>query len=200
MTARHRLARTLDRLEAHFQPRQQRRLEENSLTADQRRHWEETLGGFEAALPRDLLERVAEALREEGCPLWDWMEDVVRGRSRLPDCLTPEVMRRLVLIRLDEADRCEDFEAVCLGCGLQYPVHWSPPLSEWRLAADCSPDERPLRYDLPQLFEHDGCPACGASSKAGEMNWAHLMADGYWFEAAWAKDGPPVRAAPSSGA
>jgi hypothetical protein len=121
------------------------------------------------------------ALQDERSPLWDWLDSIYRGRSRLPEGLTREVMRRLVLIRLDEADRCEPWEAVCLHCGLQYPKHKSPPLSEWKLLPGCSPDERPLRYDLPHFFDHDSCPACGASSKAGDMNWAHLMEDGHWF-------------------
>lgn len=90
-------------------------------------------------------------------------------------------MGRLLLARLDEADKCDGHEAVCLRCGLQYPRHKHPPMSEWRLAPGCSPNDRPLRYDLPHFFEHDGCPACGASSKADEMNWSHLMPDGYWF-------------------
>src|SRR5262249_25175992 len=98
------------------------------------------------------------------------------------------------LIRLDEADRCEPWEAVCLRCGLEYPMHKSPPLDQWRLAPGCSPDERPLRYDLPHFFDHDGCPACGASSKAGEMNWAHLMPDGYWFTPSCNEPQSPTRA------
>src|SRR5947209_4476754 len=130
MTARHRMARTLDRLEAHFQQQNERRQEEDSRAADHRRRSQETLGAFATALPRDLYERVLKALNEQDCPLCPWLEDVFRGRSRLPECLTPEVMRRLVLIRLDEADQCDDFDAVCLRCGLQYPVHNSPPLSE----------------------------------------------------------------------
>src|SRR5262249_12056554 len=130
-----------------------------------------------------LCDRVTAALDDTQCPLWRWLESIFEGRSRLPVWLTGEVMRRLVLIRLAGADRCEPWEGVCLRCGLQYPMHKSPPLSGWKLAPGCSPDERPLRYDLPHFFDHDGCPACGASSKAGEMNWAHLVPDGYWLNA-----------------
>jgi hypothetical protein len=179
MTSHNRVAR-VERLEEWANDRRQCRLEEEKHAADTQRRWEETLSRFEALLAEDLLGRVDEALEDERCPLWKWLEDIVRGRSRLPECLTEAVMRRLVLIRLDEADKCDGLEAVCLRCGLQYPMHKRPPLSEWRLAPGCSPDERPLRYDLPHFFDHDGCPACGASSKAGEMNWAHLMEDGYW--------------------
>jgi hypothetical protein len=95
--------------------------------------------------------------------------------------LSAVVMRRLVLIRLEEADRCDSLEAVCLGCGLQYPQHKRPPLSPWRLPPGCSPDDRPLGYDLPHFFEHEGCPACGASCRTGDMNWAHLIEDGHRF-------------------
>jgi hypothetical protein len=180
MTSRSRIARALDRLEEIVNERLQRRAEEDKRVADIRRRWDETLGRFEEALPKDLLDRVAAALEDERCPLWGWLKDVFRGRSRLPACLTEEVMRRLVLIRLDEPDRCEPWEAVCLRCGLQYPRHKSPPLSEWQRAPGCSPGERPPVNDFPRFFEHDGCPACGASSKVGEMNWAHLIPDGFW--------------------
>jgi hypothetical protein len=149
-------------------------------SAEQQR-WDETLSRFGEMIPEDLGDRVRAALEDRGCSLWRWIEDVFRGRSRLPECLTQEVMRRLVLTRLDEADKCEPYEAVCLRCGLQYPRHKCPPISEWKLVPGRSPDERPLRYDLPYFFDHDGCPACGTSSKAGEMNWAHLIGDGYWF-------------------
>jgi hypothetical protein len=135
---------------------------------------------FCKVLPADLEDRVATALEDRNCPLWRWLRDMFCGRSQIPEGLSTDVMRRLVLIRLDEADKCDSFEAVCLRCGLQYPKHKSPPLRDWKLAPGCSPEGRPLRYDLPHFFDHDGCPACGASSKAGEMNWAHLIEDGYW--------------------
>jgi hypothetical protein len=178
--AHNRFARALDRLEAQVKERQQRRLQEDAQEADEQRRCNEVLDRFCEVLPVDLGDRVAVALQDERCPLWGWIRDLIRGRSRLPECLTEEVMRRLVLVRLDEADRCQPWEAVCLRCGLQYPMHKYPPLSEWKLALGCSPDERPLRYNLPHFFDRDGCPACGASSDAGEMNWAHLMDDGYW--------------------
>src|SRR5262249_51043621 len=161
------------RLEQQIAGQQRGRHENEDREAAERLRWEETLARFAEVLPEDLSERVRTALQDDHCPLWRWLDSIDRGRSRLPEGLTEGVMRRLVLIRLDEADRCESWEAVCLRCGLQYPRHKALPLSEWRLAPGCSPDERPLRYDLPRLFDHDGCPACGASSKAGEMNWAH---------------------------
>jgi hypothetical protein len=156
--------------------------EQEKATKEAQRRLQKTLNDFDALIPDDLRDRVAAELKDERCLLWPWIEDVVRGRSRLPECLNEEIMRQLVLTRLDEADRCNGFEAVCLRCGLQYPMHKRPPLSEWRLAPGCSPDERPLRYDLPHFFDHDGCPACGATSNAGEMQWAHLMPDGHWLD------------------
>lgn len=185
MASRTHIAKVLNRLEEQVaeieQGRQAREEERDRVSAEQQR-WKETLKRFAEMIPDDLLDRVVAVLEDEGCRLWDWIRDVFRGRSRLPECLTEDVLRRLVLIRLDEADKCNSSEAVCLHCGLQYPMHKYPPLSEWKLAPGCSPDERPLRYDLPHFFEHDGCPACGASSKAGDANWAHLIEDGYWFE------------------
>jgi hypothetical protein len=180
MALRNRLVKRLDRLEQQVHERQESGRQWAEQEAAERRRWEDTLARFIEVLPEDLHDRVESVLRDERCPLWRWLEDACRGRSRLPECLTEEVMRRLVLIRLDEVDKCEPWEAVCLRCGLQYPMHKTPPLSAWKLAPGCSPDERPLRYDLPRFFDHDGCPACGASSRAGEMNWAHLMQDGYW--------------------
>jgi hypothetical protein len=181
MTPRNNIAKALDRLAKQVAGRRQAQEQDHHGEDAERQRWEETLNRFGMALPGDLRDRVIGALGDRGCLLWGWIGNLVRGRCRLPECLTEDVMRALVLILLDEAERCNSFQAVCLRCGLQYPTHKPPPLSEWKLAPGCSPDERPLRYDLPHFFEHDGCPACGASSKAGEMNWAHLMGDGYWF-------------------
>jgi hypothetical protein len=168
----------LERIETALGSGQDQDPDAEELAARQR--WDETLSRFGEMIPEDLSDRVRAALEDRGCSLWHWIENVWRGRSRLPECLTDEVMRCLVLTLLDEADKCEPYEAVCLRCGLQYPVHKRPPISEWKLAPGCSPEEQPLRYDLPHFFDHDGCPACGASSKAGDMNWAHLIGDGYW--------------------
>jgi hypothetical protein len=176
------LRRRLERLEAALGSGQDQESDVEE-TAEQQRRWEETLRHLGEMIPEDLWDRVRAALEDRGCLLWRWIEDVFQGRSRLPGCLTEEVMRSLVLIRLDEADKCQPWEAVCLRCGLQYPMHRYPPISEWKLAPGCAPEERPLRYDLPHFFDHDGCPACGASSKVGEMNWAHLIGDGHWFAA-----------------
>jgi hypothetical protein len=149
MTARTRLVKAVERLEQLANDQEQQRLQDEQREVAEQRPWQEVLSSFGRAVPEDLRERVTAALQDSRCPLWDWLHDLLRGRSRLPEGLTEEVMRRLVLIRLDEADRCEPWEAVCLRCGLQYPRHKSPPLSEWRLAPGCSPDERPLHYDLP---------------------------------------------------
>lgn len=180
MTSRQRIAKALHRLEQQAQQRQESRREDPFRTDEQRR-WEQTLNRFFEALPEDLRDRVAEALEDESCPLWEWIEGLFRGRCRLPEGLDEELLRRLVLIRLEEPDDCDSLEAVCLRCGLQYPRHKVPPVNEWRLAPGCSPNDWPLRYNLPHFFDHDGCPACGASSKTGDMNWSHLVQPGYWF-------------------
>jgi hypothetical protein len=181
MGSRSRIVKALERLERQVSDQQLYRGQDEERQAAEQRRWEEVVACFGRLLPEDLCDRVVAALQDGRCPLWGWLDNLARGRSRLPECLPEGVMRRLVLIRLDEADRCEPWEAVCLRCGLQYPVPKHPLLSEWRLAPGCSPEERPLHYDLPRLFDHGGCPACGASSRVGEMNWAHLVEDGYWF-------------------
>src|SRR5262245_57199371 len=107
MVSRNRLMKRLDRLESQVQERRESRRQWVQQEAAERRRWKETLTRFIDVLPNNLHDRVEAALRDERCPLWRWLEDVNRGRSRLPECLTEEVMRRLVLIRLDEADRCE---------------------------------------------------------------------------------------------
>jgi hypothetical protein len=70
--------------------------------------------------------------------------------------------------------RQADGGIVCTACGLEYPRHKSPPLSEWRLL----PDKRPLEgappwYDLPELFH--ACPCCGQSPCGSGMDWPHLI-------------------------
>jgi hypothetical protein len=112
------------------------------------------------------------------------MEDVWRGRSRLPECPTEEVMRRLVLIRLD-APEWDFMDGVCLRCGLQYPVPNYPSSAQCGCSGCMARARRRAesRALFDRLFGHEGCPACGASTKVGDMNWAHLIGDGYWFAA-----------------
>src|SRR5262245_66499216 len=73
-------------------------------------------------------------------------------------------MRQLVQIFLDRPDHIEG-GMTCAACGLQRPIHKYPPFSEWKLVPGCHPDERPLRYDLPEFFP--SCPACGCT----EWDW-----------------------------
>lgn len=180
MISRNRIARALDRLEPQVAEVWGAWEQECARKVAERQRWKEVMSRFCYFIPDDLGDRVTAALQGGDRGLWGWIENIVRGRCRLPECLTQEVMRRLVLVRLDEADRCDSFEGVCLHCGLQYPMPKLPPWDGWRVVPGCPPGQPP-RYEQPRLFDHDGCPACGASSKAGHMNWAHLMEDGHWF-------------------
>jgi hypothetical protein len=188
MGSRTRLVKRIDRLEQQVQQRQESRRQWGEQVTAVRRRWEDTLTRFIEVLPEDLHDRVDAALWDECCPLWRWLEDVCCGRSLLPQCLTADVMRRLVQLRLEAAS--EDFiDGVCLRCGLQYPLP-NFPSSLLCSCNSCADRQRQSERQRAQslavfdrLFDGRGCPACGASSKAGEMNWAHLMQDGYWFTA-----------------
>jgi hypothetical protein len=186
MSIRTRLA----RLEGHLHEERQRLREIEERRADERRRWREVLNAFGAVLPEDLVGRVKAALKDERSPLWGWLDNLATGRCRLPECLPGEVVRRLVTVYLD-ADAAEAASqiGVCLRCGLQYPLP-NFPSSAQCYCPSCAEEnvrraERQARglavYE--GLFAGRGCPACGASSKLGEMNWAHLVPDGYWFAA-----------------
>src|SRR5262249_44185438 len=138
--SRKRIARALDRLEPLVEEVWGAWEEECARKAAERQRWKVGLHRFGEGLPEGLWDRAEQALNDERCRLWRWLEDIVRGRSRLPACLTPDVMRQQVLVRLNMAPECGGFEGVCLHCGLQYPVSYFTPLTEWK-----SPD---------------GCPAC----------------------------------------
>lgn len=167
-----RIGKALDLLEKRARELQQVRRQKDDRVAAVQRRRKEILENFFAAMPEDLWERAVTAIDEnEFCPLARWLRYVFDGRSRLPECLTKDVMRRLVQIRLDEANKCDSLECVCLRCGLQYPLPKDLPWSQ-----------RGADYSPPHFFDQRGCPACGASTKAGEMNWAHLVEDGYWFK------------------
>jgi hypothetical protein len=172
----------LERIETALESWQDQEPDVEELAARQR--WEETLLRFGEMIPEDLRPRVAAALQDKHWPLWRWIEDVWRGRSRLPECLTEEVMRRLLQIRLDGAAR--DFmDGVCLRCGLQYPLP-NYPASAQCGCSDCVDRTRQRAESLAlfeRLFDGRGCPACGASTKVGDMDWVHLIGDGYWFAA-----------------
>ncbi len=174
--SRRQIERVLDQLEQLAHEHAQR--EQEAAAADRRA--EETLERFAGALPADLRERVCTALEDPACRLWPWLGDLYRGRCRLPEGLSPEVMRRLVQILLEEADQCLEWVGVCLRCGLQYP------LPRWRYesrshGSDSHATPAAERRYEESFFEHDGCPGCGASSKKGDMTWAHLIGEGYWF-------------------
>jgi hypothetical protein len=180
--ARNRIVRRLDRLEQQAKDQQQGLRQDRDRKAAEQRRWEETLDAFGAVLSEDLLGPVATALQTRRGLLWRWFDSVFRGRSRLPEGLTAEVMRRLVQVRLEAAPD-DLLDGVCLRCGLQYPLPQflgSPQCG----CGSCEDRQRQRAQSLAvyeRLFDGRGCPACGASTKVGEMNWAHLVEDGYWF-------------------
>jgi hypothetical protein len=151
----------IDRLEQWANVRRQAQTQEDNRRAAAQSRLEAISERFDAMLSEETRERIAKLNTEaEARSLFRWIRDILDGRSRLPECLSQDVLRRLVQIRLDEADQIDLAECVCLRCGLQYPKPKEPPMSQW-----------------PQ----PGCPACGASTKVGDMNWAHLVEDGYWL-------------------
>jgi hypothetical protein len=63
---------------------------------------------------------------------------------------------------------------VCRRCGLEYPRHKAPPLSQWKLLPGRKPFEGPPPwYDLPELFA--ACPGFGALRY--EPDWPHQAGD-----------------------
>jgi hypothetical protein len=100
--------------------------------------------------------------------------------------LTEDVMRRLIEVWLYKglASASSDFlDGICLRCGLQYPLPNFPPSAHCHCNS-CQEGNRRRAESVAlfwRLFDCRGCPACGASTQAGEMNWAHLVPDGYWF-------------------
>jgi hypothetical protein len=101
-------------------------------------------------------------------PFANWFTNLRDGSCRLPE-LTPSAMKDLLLAWISpEADR----GMVCRQCGLEYPKHKYPPLSQWKLLPGKRPMEGPPPwYDLPYLFA--ACPGCGAARD--EIDWPHLM-------------------------
>jgi hypothetical protein len=110
-------------------------------------------------------------------PFGTWRLHLSRGWCRLPE-LTPEVGKELLLAWLSPE---VDGGMVCRQCGLEYPKHRHPPISDWRVLPGKIPLQGPPPwYDLPEFFQT--CPNCGASRF--EMDWPHLMRDKYylWME------------------
>jgi hypothetical protein len=134
------------------------------------RRWDALLGVAWPLLgpaEQEQLERaLAQLVDESAGPLWDWLRGLRDGWSRLPE-LPPETTQALLLAWLSpEADR----GMTCRHCGLEYPRHKSPPLSEWKLL----PGKRPLEgpppwYDLPEFFA--ACPGCGGSRFEADWPW-----------------------------
>ena len=103
-------------------------------------------------------------------PFANWLTNLREGMCRLPE-LTSSAMKEVLLALLSpEADQ----GMVCRQCGLEYPQHKDPPLSQWKLLPGRQPMEGPSPwYDLPYLFA--ACPGCGASRD--EVDWPHLIGE-----------------------
>ena len=109
----------------------------------------------------DLRERV-------GGPYGTWLRDLFAGNCRLPD-LAPVATKDLLLAWLSPE---VEGGMVCQECGLEYPRHKSPPLSQWKLIPGRLPFEgTPPWYDLPEFFRT--CPHCG--TRSFEADWPHLV-------------------------
>ena len=154
---------------------------QHEVAAAERRA-EATLEGFARALPADLRERVGAALEDPQCLLWPWLGNLYRGRCRLPEDLPEAVLRRLVEVLLDESEHCEPWpQPVCRHCGLQYVLPRRQPLQTTAPGSPAAAGASPRPPARTTFFAHAGCPGCGASTKAGDMTWAHLIGDDYWF-------------------
>jgi hypothetical protein len=121
---------------------------------------------FEAAgalMSEEEGQRVLDALdqfndRQDG-PFAGWFRDLTKEWCRLPD-LAPAAMKAVLLAWL--SPECDGRGQVCRQCGLEYPCHKHPPLSEWKLLPGKVPFEGPPPwYDLPEFFK--ACPGCGAA-------------------------------------
>jgi hypothetical protein len=123
------------------------------FAAEEAKRWEMTERLFELA-PEDMREALAGALVEReqaGFPtirsdrLHSWICDLGFDRTRLPDELAPETMRKLLLIYLEDTPR-EAIGEVCDQCGLY----------------------RPQRNGFDYF---DSCPHCGCR----EWTWSSLV-------------------------
>jgi hypothetical protein len=128
--------------------------------------------------------RVIQAAAQWGAdgsgPLGGWFTHLAEGKSWLPE-VPPEVMRALLLAWI--SPECDGQGRVCVRCGLEYPCHKTPPLSQWKVLPGKVPLQGPPPwYDLPDFFA--ACPGCGASMK--EIDWPWLVAPNTY---PWQQDG-----------
>jgi hypothetical protein len=169
MSMKRRVARLEQRLPPTPQPAQEDLLRQQQWGEILRR-WEAL---YQAAVP--LLadaerEGVAAAFAElAGAfrgPYATWLGHLDKGWCRLPQ-LPPTVMKDLLLTWCSPA---VDGGQVCNRCGLEYPCHKRPPLSEWKVLPGKKPLEgSPPWYDLPEFFP--ACPCCGAA--LFDITWPH---------------------------
>jgi hypothetical protein len=118
-----------------------------------------------------------------GGPYPEWFWYLCEGQSDLPE-MTPEAMKAVLLAWL--SPERDWLGRVCRQCGLEYPTHKYPPMSQWKLLPGKVPWEGPPPwYDLPDFFT--ACPGCGAARN--DIDWPNQVPD----DAPWklrAKAGP----------
>jgi hypothetical protein len=121
---------------------------------------------------RAAFETILDKCGDEGDqPLDSWLQDLMAGRSRLPELAAP-VMKAVVLSWFQPD--LDTFSYVCNQCGLQYPRLKAPPPHTWKVLPGKVPNvDPPPWYDLPELFK--ACPHCAASSR--DVTYSHLTDD-----------------------
>jgi hypothetical protein len=135
--------------------------------------WERLFGAAVELMAADDEQQVHDAY-EQLCTDWTgpyttWVDDILDGRSRLPE-LSAEAMRDLLLAWISP-DVDERLHGVCVGCGLECPQHKHPHWSQWKLLPGRKyEDDLPgCRYDLEEFFRN--CPHCGRSLHGSGIMW-----------------------------
>jgi hypothetical protein len=136
--------------------------------------WNELAGKAATLMDEADLDRVNGAIEQTNRltgPYDPWLRDLVEGRCRLPE-VSAQAMGDLLLPWLHPQ---AEGGIVCTACGLEYPRHKYPPLSEWKLlpGKHCGEGPPPW-YDLPEFFT--SCPHCGGSPYGAGVDWPHLVA------------------------
>jgi hypothetical protein len=110
---------------------------------------------------------VLEFLDYDRGPLAQWLDDLRKGWSRVPE-LSAEVMRQVVFCWLHPGS---GDAMVCNHCGLECPRSDLRHLNGWRDPHRDQRAERARQEGWPRYFE--ACPCCGASTR--DADWPHLI-------------------------